>query len=238
MDSKFEKFKRLGDRALEKGEYAEALQYFDRAVYIDQKNSIGWTRKAAAEIYLQNYDDALKSADEALKLDRKNADAWFNRGLVLDKRRKYESALNSYDNALRYNTKHVKALNNKGTILGQLERFDEAEKCFKQVLEFDSKNEDANENLKLLADYRAGKHKRRCFIATAAYGTPFEPKINTLRRWRDYKLNNTYSGKTFIEIYYRLSPTISSIISRHDILKSIVRSMLEPLIILLSKKSN
>ena len=236
MVSKFEKFKNLGDQALAKSNYDEALKYFERAVYLDQKNSIGWSRKAAAEIYLHRYDDALKSLDEALRLDRKNADAWFNRGLILDKRRRYEKALEHYDSALRYNPKHVKALNNKGTVLGQLERWDDAESCFKKVLEFEPNNEDAKENLKLLADYRAGKHKSRCFIATAAYGSPFHQEINVLRNWRDQSLAISYSGKLFIDIYYRLSPTIAKIIIRSEVLKSIIRSALRPVIAYLAKK--
>lgn len=236
MSSKFEKFKRLGDQALDKGDYQGALKYFERAVYLDQKNSIGWSRKAAAEIYLRKYDDAISSTDEAIKLDRKNADAWFNRGLVFDKRRKYDEALSNYDHALRYNSKHVKALNNKGTVLGQLERWEEAQKCFERVLVFEPNNEDAKENLKLLADYRSGKHKSKCFIATAAYGSPLDHRINILRQWRDTELVSSYSGRKFIDLYYKTSPTLAQIIARSESLISIVRASLNPVILYLSVK--
>lgn len=236
MASKFDKFKDLGDQALKKGEYDQALRYFDRAVFIEQKNSSGWSRKAAAEIYLQKYDDALKSVNEAIRLDRKNADAWFNRGLIRDKRRNYDDAIKDYDHALSYSPKHVKALNNKGTIMGQLERWEEAEKCFKKVLELDPKNQDAKENLSLLADYKVGKHKRRCFIATAAYGSPFDTRINILRSWRDNILIRTNIGVLFINIYYKISPPIANIIARSKMLKAIVRRGLDPVISYISKK--
>ncbi len=233
MASKFEKFKKLGDRALEKGKYQEALQYFEHAIRVRPKSPIGWTQKAAAEIYLRKLDDAIKSSDEALKLDRKNADAWFNRGLALDKRRKTEEALTNYDYALRYNPSHIKALNNKGTIFGQLERWDDAKQCFEQVLKLEPDNEDAKENLKLLSDFRAGKHKRRCFIATAAYGSPSAPEINILRRWRDFQLMHSQTGVGFVNIYYKMSPYIARIISKSNFQKAIVRFGLRSFIIYL-----
>lgn len=238
MVNKSVKFKDLGDRALDKGEYQDALRYFDRWVYLDQNNSNAWTRKAAAEIYLQKYDDAIKSADEAIKLDRKNADAWFNKGLIFDKRRKYDDALKYYEHALRNNPRHVKTLNNKGTVLGQMERWDDAKHCFEQVLKIEPNNEDAKENIKLLDDYRAGKHKRRCFIATAAYGTPFAQELNILRMWRDTNLVRTRHGNEFVMIYYRISPKIVVIISRFESLKAITRMILKPLILFLTKKSD
>ena len=237
MGSKFEKYKKLGDQELKAGEYKKALDYFNRAINIEPKNAEGWTRKAAAEIYLRDYSNALESSDEAIRLDRKSADAWFNRGLVLDKRRNFDEALVNYDKVIRFNPRHVKALNNKGTVLGQLERWDEAKQCFEQALKYDPKNEDAKENLKLLSDYKAGKHKSRCFIATAAYGTPLATELKFLRSWRDNKLKLSRNGERFIFVYYKISPTIANFISRFEILRAMVRSCLRILIRYLVKRN-
>ncbi len=235
MKTKYERYKTLGDKAIKDGEYLKALEYFERAVQAEPKNSEGWTKKAAVYIYLRQYADAISASDIAIKLDKKNADAWFNRGLAFDNKRKYDEALTNYDTALRYEPRHLKALNNKGTVLGQLERWDDAERCFKKVLEFDSKNADAKENLKLIADYRAGKHKRRCFIATAAYGTPFVSEIKVLRAWRDNYLLNSKLGTWSVEVYYRISPKVAEFISNSELRKSIVRAALKPSINYLSK---
>lgn len=237
MVSSSKKYIQLGDQALEKGEHAKALDFFNRAVYIDQKNSKAWTRKAAAEVYLRQYTEAIESCDEALKLDRSSVDAWFNRGLALDRRRKFDEALNNYNYALRYEPRHIKALNNKGTVLGQLERWDEAKQCFEQVLKYDPKNEDAKENLKLLSDYKAGKHKSRCFIATAAYGSPLALELKYLRNWRDRRLIQSFIGNGFVNIYYKISPAIAKIINRIEFLKSIVRTTIQPFILHLSRKN-
>lgn len=236
MTSKFEKYKGLGDKALKNGKYKEALDYFERANHFEPKNSIGWSRKAAAYIYLRQYSDAMSACDEAIELDKKNADAWFNRGLVYDRKSNYDKALSNYETALKYDPRNIKALNNKGTVLGQLERWDEAKRCFEKVLEFDPKNEDAKENLKLLSDYKAGKHKRRCFIATAAYGTPFANEIKVLRYWRDNSLLISKHGKILVELYYKISPGIAKFISRSQRRMTITRFGLEPFVLYFSKK--
>ena len=76
-----------------------------------------------------------------------------------------------------------------------------------------------------------------CFIATAAYGTPFEPKIDVLRDFRDDVLNVHRSGRGFIKLYYTLSPPIADIISKHEWMRRVVRAMIiEPLVKALSKR--
>ena len=47
-----------------------------------------------------------------------------------------------------------------------------------------------------------------CYVATAVYGSYDCPEVWTLRRFRDYKLAETWYGRTFIRLYYAISPTI------------------------------
>ena len=75
-----------------------------------------------------------------------------------------------------------------------------------------------------------------CFIATAAYGTPYDVKIDVLRNWRDDSLREFAIGRTFIKIYYFLSPPIANIISKSKILRAIVRIILSPIIHVLAPK--
>jgi hypothetical protein len=46
----------------------------------------------------------------------------------------------------------------------------------------------------------------KCFIATAAFGSPLEPKINSLRNFRDQVLRNYKWGREFTKWYYMTSP--------------------------------
>ena len=47
-----------------------------------------------------------------------------------------------------------------------------------------------------------------CYVATAVYGSYDCPQVWTLRRFRDNTLAETWYGRTFIRVYYAISPTL------------------------------
>ena len=69
-----------------------------------------------------------------------------------------------------------------------------------------------------------------CFIATAAYGTPFSEEIDVLRNWRDNFLEASYPGRLFIRTYYTLSPPVADNISESDGKRKIVMTALGPIV--------
>jgi endonuclease YncB( thermonuclease family) len=69
-----------------------------------------------------------------------------------------------------------------------------------------------------------------CFIATAAYGSPLDPHVKILRRFRDTHLLTNKLGRGFVRIYYSYSPAVADYISKHDNLKAITRFTLLPII--------
>jgi hypothetical protein len=71
-----------------------------------------------------------------------------------------------------------------------------------------------------------------CFIATAAYGSLWEPHVRTLRDFRDHYLTKNQLGKSFIRDYYRYSPFIAQNIETNPSLKAAVRISLTPLVLL------
>jgi len=68
-----------------------------------------------------------------------------------------------------------------------------------------------------------------CFIATAAFGSKYEHHVQLLRRFRDLYLIPNSIGRTFVEAYYRYSPSMADFISEHDTLRTMVRWSLIPL---------
>ena len=47
-----------------------------------------------------------------------------------------------------------------------------------------------------------------CYVATCVYGSYDCPQVWTLRRFRDNTLGRSFGGRTFIRLYYAVSPTV------------------------------
>jgi len=73
------------------------------------------------------------------------------------------------------------------------------------------------------------ERKDKCFIATATIGNENHPYICTLRKFRDLVLSESVIGRTFISVYYFLSPPIAKLISRNKQLRRIsLRLIVQP----------
>jgi hypothetical protein len=69
-----------------------------------------------------------------------------------------------------------------------------------------------------------------CFIATAAYGSKFDPAVTLLRQFRDSKLLTNQGGRYFVKLYYSYSPAITKVIAGNEMLRLAVRIALLPVI--------
>lgn len=77
-----------------------------------------------------------------------------------------------------------------------------------------------------------------CFIATAAYGSSMYTDVRFLRAFRDDFLLNNTPGKTFVSMYYRLSPPVANFIRKHEGLRAFARVSLSPLVWLSRQLAN
>jgi hypothetical protein len=67
-----------------------------------------------------------------------------------------------------------------------------------------------------------------CFVATAAYGSPMAPKLNTFREFRSrYLLINPW-GRRFVDSYYKWGPKAAHFIDQHEWARSAARALLWP----------
>ncbi len=69
-----------------------------------------------------------------------------------------------------------------------------------------------------------------CFIATAAFGSAFEPHVKILKRFRDRFLLPNKIGEKIAILYCKYSPPLSEIIRNHEVLKAAVRWGLLPFV--------
>ncbi len=75
-----------------------------------------------------------------------------------------------------------------------------------------------------------GSNIMGCFIATAAFGSRFEKHVQLLRRFRDLYLMPNSIGRAFVKTYYKYSPPMADFIAKHNIMRTMVRWGLAPLI--------
>lgn len=69
-----------------------------------------------------------------------------------------------------------------------------------------------------------------CFIATAAYGSPLDSRLDTLRGFRDRFMITNAPGRALVRFYYRHSPPIADFIAEREWLRAIVRGFLMPIV--------
>jgi hypothetical protein len=71
---------------------------------------------------------------------------------------------------------------------------------------------------------------KKCFIATAAYGSYLAGEVQVLRGFRDEYLLTNPAGSAFVHYYYEFSPPVADYIKSHATLKTAVRYMLTPVV--------
>jgi len=69
-----------------------------------------------------------------------------------------------------------------------------------------------------------------CFVASAAYGTPFDQKIDTLRAFRDRVLMKSEAGRGFVEAYYAHGDRLAQAVAGSAALRFLVRVLLLPVV--------
>jgi len=81
------------------------------------------------------------------------------------------------------------------------------------------------------SDEEPAEKKGGCFIATAAYGSTLNPHVKILRDFRDTYLVPHKLGRVLVDLYYKYSPFVADIISKHKVLKVVVRISLLPFVV-------
>ncbi|MBN1324512.1 MAG: PKD domain-containing protein, partial [Methanotrichaceae archaeon] len=120
------------------GQYEEALQAFDEALWINPYNIDAWTDKGVALSELGRYEEALQAYGEALKINPDYAaNTWLNKGGTLIALGRYDEAVEACDMAIRIYPDYGEAWFNKGVALYNMGRIDEAVEAADEAIRID-----------------------------------------------------------------------------------------------------
>lgn len=78
------------------------------------------------------------------------------------------------------------------------------------------------------------KGRGGCFIATACYGTPMAEEVETLSAFRDQYLVKNPIGRNLVNFYYKYSPNVAYFIQDKEDIKTVIRELLKPFILIIS----
>jgi len=87
-----------------------------------------------------------------------------------------------------------------------------------KAVELEPGNLDARKELDRLKTEKSG-----CFIATAVYGSPMAPEVESLRRFRDTTLLGSRAGRAFVSLYYALSPAVARMAEKNHLVRRALR---------------
>lgn len=85
-------------------------------------------------------------------------------------------------------------------------------------------------------EYVEKNYKSGCYVATAVYGSYDCPEVWTLRRFRDFTLNESFAGRAFIKTYYAISPTLVRLFGDADWFKALWKPILDKMVSKLRNK--
>lgn len=130
-------WRQCGDQALNKGDYAKSLIYYDKSLEADQSHAETWNNKGAALAYLGRYQKAVLCYDKAINTSQTSSLPWNNKGLALYNLGRVDEALDCLNRSCSLDQGNAGAWYNKGILLSGRGRYREALDYYNRSIEDD-----------------------------------------------------------------------------------------------------
>lgn len=141
----------LGNKSIQRGDYSEAIGYYQDVVKSAPRNVAAVNNIGAALSKLGRYQEAEKSFLKAIQLDPGFSDAYGNVGVSMLIKGDYSLAESYFRRALKLNPRFLNARINLGLALIYLGRLPEAKSQLEKALKEEPRNPDALHGVSLIA---------------------------------------------------------------------------------------
>ncbi len=128
---------RKAEEALNRHDYAAALDSLKRVVEIDPKSTAAWFNLAYAYSGLHQNDDAVRAYQRTLELDPNLFEARLNLGIMLVEMKKPQASLEHLQKTVKLKPEHARAHLYYGRALNLAGQAEAAEKQFQEALRLD-----------------------------------------------------------------------------------------------------
>lgn len=166
----------------------EAVQWYKRALFLNDTDDIAHRLLADAYYTLNDLEKAAQEYNKAIEIDPTNVDAYAGLGKICLYKQDYETAIAHYKKALEIQPEHVGTHNDLGYIYFEMGEEDKAFEEFKRCIEIDSND----------------------FLAHANLGTIYDRRGDPLSAAREYKraieinFEHAYSHVLFASALYKV----------------------------------
>ena len=127
-----------------RGEFAPAIDNFNKAIAFDPKNAAAYVNRG--HIYLEQslWDKALADYNRAIEINPKlNGRTYYNRGIIYEMRGKLAEVLADYDKAIELRPSFIPAYFQRANLYLKQENWHNAIKDFEQVIKLEPKEDQA-----------------------------------------------------------------------------------------------
>lgn len=106
----------IGHRNYELGEYAEAIEYLNKAADKDNKNPEIFYLLGVCKSQMQQNEEAIKDYNLALALDPSYAEVYFEKGYSLFALNQLDEAIEAFDKSIKLQPNNAVAYVNRGSV--------------------------------------------------------------------------------------------------------------------------
>ncbi len=130
-------YMKQGDMHFRQGQYAEAIEDYNKAIELDPNYTPGYNNRGLAKTNLEQYQEAIKDFDSAIQRDPNYVAAYFNRAIAKARLGQLTEAIEDFTKAIELDPNFAAGYNNRANAKQRLGQLTEAIEDYNKAIELD-----------------------------------------------------------------------------------------------------